>query len=65
MKNKSRLVLWESLLLLASVLVFRGMWMLLDRVEWMSRPVGLWISLTVGLIVGALALAAVNRSSSE
>jgi len=52
-------------LILASVLVFRGTWLLLDRVEWMSRPVGLWTSIAVGVIVAAVALAAVNRSSSK
>jgi len=65
MKSKSSLVCWEMVLILASVLVFRGTWLLLDRVEWMSRPVGLWTSIAVGVIVAAVALAAVNRSSSK
>ena len=65
MKNKSHLVFWELVLILASVLVFRGLWLLLDKVEWMNHGAGLWASLTVGVIVGIVALVAVNRSSSE
>ncbi len=65
MKNKSHLVFWEMVLILASVPVFRSVWLLLDGIEWMSRPVGLWASLAVGLILGIVALGAVNRSSSK
>ncbi len=65
MKNKPRLVFWELVLILASVLVFRGLWLLLDKVEWMNHRAGLWASLAVGVIVGIAALIAVNRGSSE
>ena len=65
MKNKSHLVFWELVLILASVLVFRGLWLLLDKVEWMNRRAGLWAALAVGVIVGIVALVAVNRGSSE
>ena len=37
-KNNPRLIAWEIVLLLASVFVFRGLWTLLDKVEWMSNP---------------------------
>lgn len=65
MKNKSYLVFWEVVLILASILMFRSVWLLLDGIEWMRRPAGLWISLAVGVIVGTVALAAVNRASSK
>ena len=65
MKNKSHLVFWELVLILASVLVFRGLWLLLDKVEWMNHRAGLWASLAVGVIVCVVALLAVNRGSSE
>ena len=65
MKNKSHLVFWELVLILASVLVFRGLWLLLDKVEWMNHLAGLWALLAVGVIVGLVALVAVNRGSSE
>ena len=63
MKNSRHLVFWEMALLVASVLVFRGLWLLLDRIEWMNQIAGLWTSLTAGLIVVVVALVAVNRSS--
>jgi len=65
MKNKSYLVFWEMVLILASILMFRSVWLLLDGIEWMTRPAGLWASLAVGVIVGAVALAALNRASSK
>ncbi len=65
MKNKSYLVFWETVLILASILMFRSAWLLLDGIEWMSRPAGLGLSLVVGVIVGTVALAAVNRASSK
>ena len=64
-KTRSYLVFWEMVLILASVPVFRSVWMFLDGIEWMSGPAALWISLAVGLLVGTVALAAVNRDSSE
>ena len=65
MKIKSHLVFWELVLILASVAVFRGLWLLLDKVEWMNHRAGLWASLAVGVIVWVVALLAVNRGSSE
>ena len=65
MKNKSHLVFWEMVLILASILMFRSAWLLLDGIEWMSRPAGIWASLAFGVIVGTVALAAINRASSE
>ena len=52
-------------LILASILMFRSVWLLLDGIEWMGRPAGLGVSLAVGVIVGIVALAAINRASSE
>jgi len=44
MSDKSHLVFWEMVLILASVAVFRSVWLLLDTIEWLSRPAGLWAS---------------------
>jgi len=63
MKHNSQLVFWEMALLLASVLVFRALWLLLDHVDWMSRPAGLWGSLAIGLSGAMIALAYLNRAS--
>jgi len=65
MKNKSYLIFWEMVLILASILMFRSAWLLLDGIEWMNRPAGLGLCLAVGVIVGTVALAAVNRASSK
>ena len=65
MKSKPSLVFWELVLMLASVPIFRGMWLLLDGIEWLNRPAGLWASLAVGGILALVALAAVNRPSSK
>jgi len=64
-RSKSYLVFLELVLILASILMYRSVWLLLDRTDWMSQPAGLWASLAVGVIVAAVALAAVNRASSE
>ena len=64
-RNKSYLVFLELVLILASILMFRSVWLLLDGIEWMSHPAGLGVSLAVGVIVGIVALAAVNRASPE
>ena len=64
-KNKPHLVFLEMVLILASILMFRSVWLFLDGIEWMSRPAGLWASLAVGVIVGIVALAAVNRASNK
>jgi len=63
-QNRSYLVFLELVLILASILMFRSVWLLLDGIAWMSHPAGLWVSLAVGLIVGTVALAAVNRAAS-
>jgi len=65
MKNNLHLVFWEMALLLASILMFRSVWLLLDGIAWMSRPAGLGVSLVVGVIVGTVALAVVNRASCK
>ena len=65
MKNSRHLVFWEMAILVASVLVFRGLWLLLDTIEWLSRPAGLWASLAVGMIAATVVLAVVNRASSK
>ena len=63
MKLNWQLIRWETVLLLASIFVFRSVWLLLDSVPWMSRPAGLWVSLAGGLGVTMVALVYVNRGS--
>jgi len=47
-KNKQLVLIAELALVLAGVFVFRGLWMLLDSVEFMHTPIALWLSLFVG-----------------
>jgi hypothetical protein len=48
-----------------SVLVFRGLWHLLDRVEWLDQPAWLWASLGTGLGASILALYFLNHAVSD
>jgi uncharacterized membrane protein YqjE len=52
----------ELVLVLASVFVFRGLWMLLDRVEIMSEPAALVLSLVLGAVATLWALHFLIRS---
>ena len=60
-RNNSYLVFLELVLILASILMYRSVWLLLDRTEWMSQPPGLWAGLAAGVIVATVALVALNR----
>jgi len=46
--NKILVLFWELTLVLAGVFVFRGLWMLLDTLEFMHKPLALWLSLIFG-----------------
>jgi len=62
MNPSARLILWEMLLLFASILVFRSAWTLLDRIDWTGTTVGLWTLLAAGSFVCALAFRAINKN---
>ena len=51
-----RKLLAELILLLASVFVFRGLWMLLDALAFMHTPQALWLSLLSGTAATVWAL---------
>jgi hypothetical protein len=63
--NRPLIIFWELLLLTASVLVFRGLWHLLDRVPWLNQPVWLWVSLGAGLGISSVALYFLNRAVND
>ena len=48
---KRKHVFWETLLILGSVLVFRGLWHLMDKVPFMDDEPFLFLSLFVGLVL--------------
>ena len=54
--EKRKHIFWEALLLIASVFVFRGGWILMDRTLWFNTIELLWASVIIGLIVFGVAL---------
>jgi hypothetical protein len=64
-KNNPRLIAWEIVLLLASVFVFRGLWTLLDKIEWMTSTTALIRSLVIGVIVTVIAFWRLNPTLGD
>ena len=64
-KNNPRLIAWEIVLLVASVFVFRGLWTLLDKVEWMSNTSALIRSLVIGIVLSVIAFWRLNRNLGD
>lgn len=60
MTKRTSLIAWELLLLLGSVLVFRGAWLLLDEMKWARETTGLWVLLFLGVGLCAAALRAIQ-----
>jgi len=56
-----RVVFWELVLVLASVLIFRSGWHLLDRLGLMDLDSVLWLSLIVGMVLASLSLFKLNN----
>ena len=55
-RTKRKLLVAEIVLLIASVLIFRGLWMLLDMVSFMHGAPALAISLFLGIAVAIPAM---------
>ena len=64
-KNNPRLIAWEMVLLVASVFIFRGLWTLLDKVEWMSSTSALIRSLVIGVVLTVIAFWQLNRNLED
>jgi hypothetical protein len=64
-KNNPRLIAWEIVLLVASVFVFRGLWTLLDKMEWMSSTSALVRSLLIGIVLTVIAFWRLNRNLED
>jgi hypothetical protein len=56
-----KVVFWEVILILASVLIFRGAWMLLDMIL-RDDMMSLTIELVLGTIVATIAVYVINKS---
>ena len=60
MKNRNRLIVLELVLLFASILVFRSVWLLLDAFKWASTTTGLLSLLVPGAVLCWLAFKNIN-----
>ncbi len=52
---------WEIVLIIGSVPLFRSLWMLFDRIDFMNRDTGILLSFTGSIIICIVALLALNR----
>ena len=64
MKNKT-LVFSEVALIVASVLIFRSLWLLLDKISIMNETWMLWLTLFLGGIITFLALSWIAKQGKE
>lgn len=64
MKNKT-LVFSEVALIVASVLIFRSLWLLLDKISIMNETQMLWLTLLLGGIITFLALTWIAKQGKE
>jgi len=53
--KKIKHVVWETILILASVLIFRSLWHILDKYTSFNQDLVLWIALIIGLIFAGVA----------
>ncbi|MBN2150956.1 MAG: hypothetical protein JW839_05910 [Candidatus Lokiarchaeota archaeon] len=65
MKQTTKTILEEVILLFSSILVFRSGWTLLDRVPWLHEDVALWIMLVAGSAVTIVALYLLNKQRKK
>jgi hypothetical protein len=55
-----KIIFWELVLILATVPIFRALWILLDKADWLSEPMGVSISFVAGVILAIFALIKIN-----
>ncbi len=63
--NKKLVLISELALVIASVFVFRGLWLLLDLLAFMHTPLALWLSLIVGTAVTVWALRCIMKHDGK
>ena len=64
-QNKSHIIFWEMVLLVGSIPVFRGVWMIFDSLNFMNELTGIVLSLAAGIALCIMALLALNRPVKE
>lgn len=63
--GKWHLVLWEIILIVGSIPVFRSVWMVFDSIEFMNQRAGILLSFAGGIAVCLTALIALNKVDKE
>jgi hypothetical protein len=64
-RNKWYMVFWEIVLITGSIPLFRSVWVLCDRSNFLNQHMGLLLSLVVGLVICVVALLALNDKGKE
>ena len=60
-----KIIIYEFLLVFASVLIFRSLWMIFDRISWMNQDSGIMGSLIVGIIITLISIMRLNKIIDE
>jgi hypothetical protein len=60
-----KIIIYEFLLVFTSVLLFRSLWMIFDRIPWMNQDIGIIGSLIVGIIITLISLMRLNKIIDE
>ena len=60
-----KILIYEFLLVFTSVLLFRSLWMIFDRIPWMNQDIGILGSLIVGIIITLISLIRLNKIIDE
>lgn len=60
-----KVIIAETLLILASVLIFRSLWLLLDGISIMHGNSALWVSLVAGLAVAIPSIRYIIRNGRK
>jgi len=65
MMRMLRIVVWEFLLLFASILVFRSVWTFLAKIPFLETSSGYWASLILGTIVALISIFMINNHAGK
>ncbi|MEX2680017.1 MAG: hypothetical protein Q6373_000325 [Candidatus Sigynarchaeota archaeon] len=65
MKQTTKTILEEIILLFSSIIVFRSGWTLLDHVPWLHEDAALWIMLIAGSLAIIATLYLLNKRDEK
>jgi hypothetical protein len=63
--GKWYLALWEIILILGSIPLYRSVWMVFDRIDFMNRYEGILLSFVGGMALCVMALLVLNKTNQE